>query len=248
MELASGEEPSSVEASADDTDESEDDTTDDDATEDSTDRPTDDPTPPTLSQDDATSGPPPHIHPPSTADAGSTVIGTTTPTTRPRTIVSSPPTEPGSDPTTSTPPTQPDPDPTASTRPTQPDPTTSTPSTQPDPTTTTTTTTAPPVVASPPDACEVETVRTWSRGVEVKYRESDAFADSFLFYGENRELLYDTTSLSESQSDRVYQDGYHEREWNIWANLFAGFEPRDVYFVSAVEPEGESTLIRCARS
>ena len=81
----------------------------------------------------------------------------------------------------------------------------------------------------------------------MKYQELEDFASSFLFYGTDRDLLYDTTTLEDNPTNRVYRDGFHEREWDLNVNP-TGFEPRDVYFVAAVEPEGTSAMIRCVRT
>lgn len=103
------------------------------------------------------------------------------------------------------------------------------------------------MVVPPPDLCETQRQNNSSRGVEVKYRELEDFASSFRFYSKNRELLYETIDLEDNPTNRVYRDGYHEREWDLYSNP-SGYEPRDVYYVSAVEPEGESELIRCIRT
>jgi hypothetical protein len=111
----------------------------------------------------------------------------------------------------------------------------------------TTTTTAPPAVVPPPDLCETQTQDNSSRGVEVKYLDGDAFASSFRFYGADRQLLYDTTTLADNPSNRVFRDGYYEREWDVQSNP-SGFEPRDVHYVAAVHPEGESAMTLCVRT
>ena len=186
-------------------------------------------TSPTASDAPTTAAPTSTIADTSTSSTVSSPA-TTSSTTAPQTTTTSPP------PTTRR---------TTTTRPT----TTTRRTTTTRPTTTTTTTTAPPAEPPPPpDGCEVQTHDDGSRGVEIKYRSESAFAPSFNLYASNGHWVTSTLYLTEDVGDRVFSNGLYEREWPLYLNRNIGYEPREIYFVAAVDDNGlVSAHLRCLR-
>lgn len=115
---------------------------------------------------------------------------------------------------------------------------------------------APVVSASAPEApvCRVETGGSVEiGGVDVFSDKGDVFSEAYNFYDRDRKLVVSLTA--EQASLRVFLGnriprwyGPYRGNWEIeWIGSRNGFNPKAIFFVSAIENDEESSLTRCAR-